>query len=43
MPIVRLIFVRVVPEEAQNAEQIWKESCAFSSLLSFGETAQVKR
>jgi heme-degrading monooxygenase HmoA len=28
MPIVRLIFVRVVPEEAKNAEQIWKESCA---------------
>jgi heme-degrading monooxygenase HmoA len=28
MPIVRLIFVRVVPQEAKNAEQIWKESCA---------------
>jgi quinol monooxygenase YgiN len=28
MPIVRLIFVRVVPEEAKNAEQIWKESWA---------------
>jgi heme-degrading monooxygenase HmoA len=28
IPIVRLIFVRVVPEEAKNAEQIWKESCA---------------
>jgi quinol monooxygenase YgiN len=28
MPIIRLIFVRVVPEEAKNAEQIWKESCA---------------
>ena len=28
MPIVRLIFVRVVSEEAKNAEQIWKESCA---------------
>ena len=28
IPIVRLIIVRVVPEEAKNAEQIWKESCA---------------
>ena len=28
MPIVRMIFVRVVPQEAKNAEQIWKESCA---------------
>ena len=28
MPIVRMIFVRVVPQEAKNARQICKESCA---------------
>jgi quinol monooxygenase YgiN len=28
MPIVRLIFVKVVPEEVKSAEQIWKEHCA---------------
>ena len=28
MPIIRLIFVRVVPEDAKSAEQIWKKSCA---------------
>ena len=28
MPIVRLIYVTVKPEDADNAEKLWKQHCA---------------
>jgi heme-degrading monooxygenase HmoA len=28
MPIVRLIYVNVKPEESENAEKLWKQHCA---------------
>jgi heme-degrading monooxygenase HmoA len=28
MPVVRLIFVSVKPEESENAEKLWKRHCA---------------